>query len=55
MLHNFALIWHGNKSGYGGADDTLDDVERIAYLKKYITSTLKAIMLWSNKHLSYVC
>jgi len=34
MLQNFALIWHGIKSGYGEADDSLDDAERIAYLKK---------------------
>jgi beta-glucosidase len=31
------------ETGYGGSDGTVNDFERIGYLKKYIASTLKAI------------
>jgi beta-glucosidase len=42
------------ESGYGGSDGTLNDLERIDYLTKYIAGTLKAIRYLSNKHLLYV-
>ncbi|CAL4900317.1 unnamed protein product [Urochloa decumbens] len=37
------LTFYIQENGYGGSDGTLNDLERIGYLTKYIASTLKAI------------
>ncbi|KAL6864727.1 hypothetical protein ACP4OV_015878 [Aristida adscensionis] len=37
------LSFYIQENGYGGADDTLNDVERIDYLTKYMASTLNSI------------